>query len=61
MCTMKLTVDITMSIITEIGSKSIPKSKCNAPRGSHVTLYGTTVAKVPSARRGAVKYWKAVM
>ena len=52
---MKLTVDITISIMTDIGSSIMPKSKCRLPRGSQVKLYGTSVANAPSAHLSAVK------
>ena len=32
------TVEMTMSIITLMGSSSTPMSKCSAPSGSHVML-----------------------
>ena len=55
MCTIKLTVDMTMSIITEIGSSIKPRSKFKDPNGNHVKLKGTIVANVPSVQRSAVK------
>ena len=33
---MRLTVEMTMSIITEMGSSRMPMSKWSDPRGSHV-------------------------
>ena len=56
---MRLTVEMTMSIITEMGSSRIPMSKCRLPSGSQVKLKGTIVWKMPFTR-SAVKYWKAV-
>ena len=39
MCTMSETVEITTSIITEIGSSKIPMSICRpAAKGSHTKL-----------------------
>ena len=38
MWTIRLTVLMTISIITEIGSSKIPMSKWRLPSGSHVKL-----------------------
>ena len=53
------TVEITMSIITDMGSSMMPISKCRLPlkNGSQLILYGTMVSNTPSAVRGRVKYW----
>ena len=61
MWTISETVEITTSIITEIGSSRMPRSMCNSPpMGSHTVFHGTRVGNTPAASRPAVKYSKAV-
>lgn len=51
----------TTSIITLIGSSSIPMSMCRLPpSGSHSTLNGICAGSTPSALRAAVKKRHAV-
>ena len=54
---MSETVEITTSIITEIGSSSTPRSMCRSPAmGSQTVFHGMTVGKTPAASRPAAKY-----
>ena len=59
---MSETVEITTSIITEIGSSSTPRSMCRSPAmGSQTVFQGMSVGKTPAASRPAEKYSQAVM
>ena len=67
MCTIRLTVEITMSIITEIGVKRKPKvnSSCTpliVPKSSHVKSNGVITGYIPVAasRPATRKYSIAV-
>ena len=56
MCTMNDTVEITTSIMTEMGSSNTPMSMCSdSVKGSHTAFQGTSVANMPSAWRGSEK------
>ena len=62
MCTMSDTVEITTSIITEIGSSMIPMSMCSdSVNGSQLKFHGVDTGRSPSAVRCAVKYPTAVI
>ena len=57
MCTISDTVEMTMSIITEIGSSRMPMSMCRlVVKGSHSKFHGISLANVPSAERPPLKY-----
>ncbi len=61
MCTISDTVEITTSIITEIGSSRMPRSICSVRLiGSHTVFHGTSVGNTPEASRPAEKYSNAV-
>ena len=56
MWTMNETVEMTTSIITEIGSSRIPRSICRFElNGSHSVFHGIIVGKTPSAFLPALK------
>ena len=56
MCTMSDTVEMTTSIITDIGSSIMPMSMASVSlMGSHVVFHGVMVGYRPSAPRPVVK------
>ena len=61
MWTISETVDITMSIITDIGSSMMPRSMCRPPpNGSQTVFHGMRVWKTPEPSLPAPKYENAV-
>ena len=57
MCTISETVEITTSIITEIGSSMNPRSMWRLPpNGSHTVFHAVICGKTPEASLPALKY-----